>query len=377
MTSLDIIQQQIQSLIDVQFPNTNKKIDDINQALSDKITAISSDVAAHGERLGTLESYAAADNRTIQSLSKEIERLKQERLRNNLRITGLPSDAIGNAIKIVMKIVGLLRIELLPCDFNAYSDRNKSSIIVTFNSYSLKRCFTDAIREKRVILVEEILPDLKSNAKIYCNDQLTPYFAELFQKAWKAKKANKLIAASSLGGRIKVRKYEFSEYIVIETEYQLNEVIDIDSQTDSTAPNNTNESSNLVNDKTSTTTHREDKRNQRYNIQSSSSNYDHMTSKPKHTANNSQQQNNNRGSHRSSQFHQMKSKSSAPRYQSKGRYQHHDNGRPVDISPGQYTSPRRGQRAYSHQPPAHFDYRRQQPHSHGDYYDRDYYDDRW
>lgn len=360
MTTLDSIQTQIQSLIDVQFPTTNAKIDDISKALNDRIDKISSDVAEHAERLYTLESHAATDNRCIQSMSREIERLKQDRLRNNLRITGIPSNAAENATKIVMKIINIIRTELLPTDFNAYKDRNKSSIIIAFNSYALKRCFIDAIREKREILVEEVLPDTRSNGKIYCNDQLTPFFAELFQKAWKEKKANKLFAVSSVGGRIRVRKCENSEYITIETEQQFNDIIDVDTPMDSSTTHNTNESPNASKTATrSAATHCEENRTIR-----------NSTTK-REPPNNIQHQSHNSGAHRSSQRQQFKGKPNAPNYQSKRRSLHHDNRRPVHISPGQYTSPRRGQRSYSSQPSNRYDNRHHQSYSRRDYYDRD------
>lgn len=105
-----------------------------------------------------------------------------------------------------MKIIDVLKLELLPSDFVAYSDRNQASIILTFDHQAHKRLFMSALRQRNELLVEEIFTSIRSNSKIYCIDQLTPYFASLFQKACDAKKQKLIYSASSLGDRIKIRK---------------------------------------------------------------------------------------------------------------------------------------------------------------------------
>lgn len=223
----DVSKQSNDSIIATikeEFANTNTKIETVQITLDEKIIGIKNDVAAHSERLKKLESYAATDTGRIDSLSIQLEILKQDRLRNNIRLTGLPPQAFNSTIDTVMRIVDLLKIQLLPSDFVAYSDRNKSSILVQFDNHAHKRYFMDSMRKKSELLVEEIL-DVHSNSKVYCNDQLTPYFASLFQKAWQAKKDKLIHSASSLGGRIKIKKTENSNFINVHSEMQLSDVI--------------------------------------------------------------------------------------------------------------------------------------------------------
>lgn len=193
---------QKQSIIKDEFANTNSKIESVNKIISE----IKSDVDGHGARISQLESYTTADNHRFDAISLQIEILKQDRLRNNLRLTGLPPVAFDNTINTVMKIIDVLKLELLPSDFVAYSDRNQASIILTFDHQAHKRLFMSALRQRNELLVEEIFTSIRSNSKIYCIDQLTPYFASLFQKAWDAKKQKLIYSASSLGDRIKIRK---------------------------------------------------------------------------------------------------------------------------------------------------------------------------
>lgn len=79
--------------------------------------------------------------------------------------------------------------------------------------------------EKKAFFVEDIYQSTDPNSRIYANDHLSPYFANLFQCAWKAKKAGSIFSASSLGGRIKIKKHENSMPCTIETETQLNDII--------------------------------------------------------------------------------------------------------------------------------------------------------
>lgn len=114
---------------------------------------------------------------------------------------------------------------MLPTDYSVYSDRNKSSIIVCFDSFALKRHTMDAMRKKQSLFAEEIYQSVTSNSRVYANDHLTPYFANIFQCAWRAKKDGLIASASSLGGKIRVRKSEYSPSHTINTESQLNDLI--------------------------------------------------------------------------------------------------------------------------------------------------------
>lgn len=151
----------------------------------------------------------------------QIEMLKQDRLRNNIRLTGLPAIAFDNPTETVFAIDSVLQLSLIPSDFTVYADKHKSSLIISFANYSHKRTFMSSLQQRKSLLAEEVFPSIKSNSNIFANDQLTPYYAKLFQAAWQAKKDGHIHSASSLGGRIKVKRNESSAAIAIETQQQL------------------------------------------------------------------------------------------------------------------------------------------------------------
>lgn len=219
---------KIQEMITEQFAKTNAKID----SFSAKVNEVYKAIAEHTDRLNQLEKYTATDNRRIDYAVSEMENLKfqlelqkQDSLRNNLRITGLPTELVTNATNTMAEIITNLNVALLPTDFIAYSDKKQVSIIARFDHNAHKRLIMEAFRKREKILVEEVFQTTRSNAQICCNDQLSPYFASLFKAAWNAKK-NKLIhSASSVGGRIRIRMTENSRIVLIQNENQLNALI--------------------------------------------------------------------------------------------------------------------------------------------------------
>lgn len=338
MADLLALEQMIQS----NFEKTNSKIESIQTTINEQIDNIRGDVTAHSGRLTKLEEYATTDAHRINSMTSQIEILKQDRLRNNIRLTGLPPQAFEDAVDTVMRIIDYVKIKLIPSDFIAYSDRNQASIIVIFDYHSHKRYFMDALRKQRELIVEEVL-QIRSNSKIYCNDQLTPFYASLFQKAWQAKKTNQLYSASSLGGRIKVRKTENSSLKIIQDESELNDVINGISLNE-VSSNSTSESPN---------SHSNKQLNQTNQLLVPESELPAHQTKQKtqqsieHTAPQRE-----RGANRQDQWQGMRQRSGHRNNYPKqnNRYQQQDRTRQIDLSPGQYRhSDNRGQYAHGSQ----------------------------
>lgn len=219
--------EKITNLIEKNFGETNKKLESLQSTLENDIATIRTDLGQHNDRITTIEQ----DIRAIQESSRfneieiQIEMLKQDRLRNNIRLTGLPPIAFDNPTETVIAIDGILHLSLMPSDFTVYADKHKSSLMISFANYSHKRSFMSSLQQRKSLLAEEVFPSIQSNANIFANDQLTPYFAKLFQAAWQAKKEGRIHSASSLGGRIKVKRNETSAAITIETHQQLTDML--------------------------------------------------------------------------------------------------------------------------------------------------------
>lgn len=194
---------------------TNKaKIEAIETGL-DKVVEVTT---AHAEEIAFLQG--------------NLEALKQEKLINNICISGLPqcSDPSQPA-KMVHEIAKILGVPLDNSTFTAYSTTHSKFIIAAFTNIEPKKAIINKMRAKRSLMVEEVLGG-KSNSQIYISDHLTPYMKGIFLKARHAKKAGSLASVSSHDGKIKVRKSLHDRPIVILHENQLNTLIEMQYSTD-------------------------------------------------------------------------------------------------------------------------------------------------
>lgn len=108
-------------------------------------------------RLDAVETpfHNSNHNHIIDELSLQIEILKQDKSKINLRLTGLHQCAINDPDETIIRIAEKLSIDIIPTEYTIYVDREKSSIIVCFETYALQRIMMDAMR-KKILFVEEI-----------------------------------------------------------------------------------------------------------------------------------------------------------------------------------------------------------------------------
>lgn len=223
---LKLFRDEIKSL----FAATNEKIESFHTTIKTDIGNIRSELLEHKNRIDKTDIKTNNNSEKIDELTLQIEHPKQDRIKNNIRLTGLPPQAYDDPDDTILRIDNILNTELIPSDYTVHADRNKSSLIISFSSYALKRFFMDRMRQKQSLFIEEIYDSIKSNSQVYVNDQLTPYFAQLFQRAWRAKKDGHIHSASSVGGRIRVKKHENGQSHIIENETQLKEIISSNSE---------------------------------------------------------------------------------------------------------------------------------------------------
>lgn len=198
----------VKNQIQIYKAETDEKI----EILSDKVDAVVAESAQNTDRIDWLEA--------------NIEILKQDQLKNNVCISGVPPDQVKNTdtAEIITKIASKLDINLPRSHFTSYAVANNKFIIVHFHNLKNKQTMLNKIRVKRSLMVEEVFQQ-KSNSQIYLNDHLTPYFNKLYLMARDAKKQGKLSSASSYGGKIRARKNPNDVPIVITSEKQLNALI--------------------------------------------------------------------------------------------------------------------------------------------------------
>lgn len=168
----------------------------------------------------------------IEFLEASIEQLKQDQLRNNLCISGVPPNMLnGNETSgIIIQIAKKLNVEITGNQFSSYAVANNKFIIVRFFNIKHKQQMQNKIRAKRSLMVEECFT-VKSNGQIYLNDHLTPYLNNLFLMARSAKKDGKLASATSHGGKIRVRKSANDAPVIVTYEGQLRTIVEMSSST--------------------------------------------------------------------------------------------------------------------------------------------------
>lgn len=116
-------------------------------------------------------------SKRITTIESEINVLKQEKLKNNVRISGIPHDFEVDIPTLVINIASILDVTITPADFIAYKTKAGSFIVVQFNVFNIKHKLLQNMRLRKSLMLEEIL-DTSSNSQIYLNDQLTPYYAK-------------------------------------------------------------------------------------------------------------------------------------------------------------------------------------------------------
>lgn len=146
-----------------------------------------------------------ADN--IELLQIKVEELKQDQLKSNICVSGVPTNLIqnDNTADLIIAIAKKLDVDINQNQFTSYSCASNKFIIISFFMLKHKQLLLRKIRVKKSLMVEEVF-GVQSNSQIYLNDHLTPYFNHLYLLARRAKKDGKLASASSFNGRIKARK---------------------------------------------------------------------------------------------------------------------------------------------------------------------------
>lgn len=208
-------------------------IDEIkaNIAAANKETSVQLE-HLHG-RIDICNAHTDANTDKITALEISVELLKQDQLKNNMCISGVPPNMVknDNTADLVVQIAKALGLDYTASFFSSYSVAANKFIIVHFYNVKHKQMMMNKIRIKKSLMVEEAF-SVTSNSQIYLNDHLTPYFNALYLQARTAKKENKLASASSYGGKIRARKRADDAPIVITSASQLQMLINTDNVSD-------------------------------------------------------------------------------------------------------------------------------------------------
>lgn len=179
-------------------------------------------IAAVNVRIDDVVSVSESNTERIEQLEAKFEVLKQDQLKNNICISGVPCETVEqtNTAEITIAIAKTLGVTIERNHFTSYPVAGNKFIIVIMHNNKHKQTLLNKIRVRKSLMVQEVL-DVVSNSQIYLNDHLTPYFNRLYMIARKAKKEGNLASASSYGGKIRARKSLDDAPMVITSEKQL------------------------------------------------------------------------------------------------------------------------------------------------------------
>lgn len=218
---------------------------DTNNKIEQSITGIKKEV-------DNLKDESENNKKKVTDLEKNIEILKQDKLKNNVKISGIPEMNI-DPTTLVYNICNILDIELTDDDFVAYKTKTVNFVIIQFESYRKKSLFLRKMFEKKNLMSEEIFNDIKSNNQIYACDQLTPYFGKLYHAARQAKKDGKIHSASSRGGKIRIKITENSPFQFVFSDHEITQLLNNETSsqhnTSTSSTNNKNNSKSIVTSK--------------------------------------------------------------------------------------------------------------------------------
>lgn len=181
------------------------------------------------QNLSEVRSTSASNANKIAELEDTIHILHQDKLRNNVCISGVSNGGNIGVEQTVIAIAKALQVNITDREFTAHTTANANFIIVEFSMFSIKHSLLNKIRAKRSLMLEEVFATVRSNSQIYINDHLTKHFSELFKIARQAKRDGKLASVSALGGRIKVRKHFDDIPTIITNVQQLNILVEMEA----------------------------------------------------------------------------------------------------------------------------------------------------
>lgn len=156
---------------------TKEDIADFKQQLQSYTNETNEKLSAMDNKIDMVTSNNVTNTNRIEYLEIQMGSLKQDRLKNNICISGVPADIIisNNTSDPVISIAKKLGVDINCSHFSSYAVANNKFIIVCFYNLRHKQSILNKIRVKRSPMVEEVFTH-ESNSQIYLNDHLTPYF---------------------------------------------------------------------------------------------------------------------------------------------------------------------------------------------------------
>lgn len=209
--------------------STKEDLSDIKRHIDDYKAETNVKIEAIDSKFNALAAQNDEQSNQIDFLQANIEQLKQDQLKNNICISGIPPNLIqnDNTADLIISMASKLGVDINRNQFSSFAVAHGKFIICKFNAHNIKQTLLSKIRVKKSLLVEEVFGG-QSNSQIYLNDHLTPHLSRLYLIARRAKKDGALASATSFGGKIRARKNADDAPTTILSEHQLLSLIESD-----------------------------------------------------------------------------------------------------------------------------------------------------
>lgn len=185
---------------------------DLKEAVTNNVARISA-IESKAETIEQIENKISKLEQQIVDCQQNNESLKQNNLRQNIRIMGIPTMENEDLSKVFLKICAVLGVKMNKSEFNARRVA-EGIIAVKVNELQLKSRIIRSIRKRKTLLSEEI-GFIGQNTQIFINDHLTPYYSAILKEARKAKFNKQLAAAWTFQNKIFVKSNEEDKPIEI------------------------------------------------------------------------------------------------------------------------------------------------------------------
>lgn len=159
----------------------------------------------------------------VQVLEIKMNEMEQKNLKNNIVVTGIPTQTSENLPKITKKLLQVLKLDELEEDIvNSYrmGKHDKAPILIERKNLNSKIKIITAVKQKKGIRVNECGFE-GTNNNIFFNDELTTFNKQLFKKVRDFKTSNKCKGAFCANGRVYLRRNDSEPPIRIKNEDDL------------------------------------------------------------------------------------------------------------------------------------------------------------
>lgn len=206
--------------------NTNSTLNEYMKSTDAKLDGMNKSIGNNSKQIATLTNKVNSCQKIVNEVNFTNEIHKQQALKNNISLYGIPFTDNENLMDIVAAVHVFFGIEFQPISISScYRVKNSVNlIIVKFKNHDDKDKLMKAKLVKSMKL-SDISENITEDSNIYINNHTSPYFGKLLYHARQAVKQGKLHSAWVSSNGFLVKQTESSSPTGIRTIDQLNDFL--------------------------------------------------------------------------------------------------------------------------------------------------------